>query len=185
MDRRPAGERPPVDPAPKPAPPAARPSQTPSQALQALKRQLDARRVEARRLADEGARAAAHGDRAGAAEAYRRAAALTPGDPVLAAAYEDARRAASAVASEAYSRQAEMEEQFGHWAEAARTWRLVTESRPMDARAYERLAGALLQARGDAEEAARAAAKAAELEPAEPRHRELLARARAARGGGP
>lgn len=183
-ERRTFSERQPADPAPRTAPAAARPNQTSEQALQALKRQLEARRTDARRLAVEGARAAAHGDRAGAAEAYRKAAALSPNNPVLAAAYADARKAASAVASEAYSRQAEMEEQFGHWAEAARTWRLVTEARPADARAYERLASALLQAKGDADEAVRAATKAAELEPAEPRHRELLARARAARGGG-
>jgi len=175
-----SGERP-AD-AAKPAP-APRPGPTPEQARQALRQQLDARRAQARRLADEAARAAAHGDRAGAAEAYRKAVALSPNDPALAAAYADARRAASAVASDAYSRQAEMEEQFGHWAEAARTWRRVTEERPSDGRAHERLATAILQAGGDAEEAARAAAKAVDLEPGEPRLRELLARARARRGG--
>jgi curved DNA-binding protein CbpA len=144
-NRAPAADRT-RQPAP-PRPAAALPTgPTPEQARQALRRQLDARHSEAKRLFDEGVRAAAHGDRVGAAEAYRKASMLSPNDPVLAAAHADARREASAVASDAYFRQAEMEEQFGHWAEAARSWRRVTEARPGDAHARERLANALLEA---------------------------------------
>ena len=119
--------------------PPSRPSPKAEQALRALKRQLDARRDEAKRLADE------------------------------------------AAASDGYPRKAEMEERLGHWDEAVCTWRLVAESRPTDARGHERLAIAILKAGGDVHEAARAAAKAVELEPHEPRLRKLLARAQAAR----
>jgi tetratricopeptide (TPR) repeat protein len=111
-------------------------------ALAALKQQLAARHAEARRLLEESKKATAHGDLAGAAEACRKAAALAPGDRAIQDAFAAARLAADAAAAVALSRQAEFEERFGHWAEAARTWQRVVEARPDDARARERLANA-------------------------------------------
>jgi Flp pilus assembly protein TadD len=172
--------------APPPAPP--RPGPAPAEAMRALKGQLDARRTESKRLVAEAERAASHGDRVGAAEAYRKAARLSPNDAAIAAAHAAARQAIGVVAAEAHARQAELEERFGHWAEAARTWRLVADARPTEALAHGRLAAALLRAGGDADQAVQAAARAAELEPGEPRHRALLAEAQARqsqRGGEP
>ena len=114
----------------------------------ALKQQLEARHAEARRLLEEGQRAASHGDLAGSAEAYRKAAALAPNDKAVQAAAASALQAAGAVAAEALSRQAEFEERFGHWAEAARTWRRVLEARPDDEHARERMQAAISR-RGD------------------------------------
>ena len=118
-------------------------------ALATLKRQLEARLAEANRLVADAERAAAHGDVAGAAGAYRKAAALAPGNPAIRAAHEKASKAADAVAAEALARQAEFEERFGHWAEAARTWRRVVDARPGDALAQERLDSALRKLGGE------------------------------------
>jgi tetratricopeptide (TPR) repeat protein len=115
-------------------------------ALAALKQQLAARHAEAHRLLGESKKASAHGDLAGAAEACRKAAALAPGDRAIQDALAAARLAAEAAAADALSRQAEFEERFGHWAEAARTWQRVIEARPDDARARERLATARARA---------------------------------------
>jgi hypothetical protein len=136
-DRRPGSDRP-------PPPPAADPAR--EKALAALKQQLEARHAEARRLLEEAKRATAHGDLAGAAEATRRAAALAPNDRAVQAAHAAARQAAGAAAAEALSRQAEAEERFGHWAEAARTWRRVLEARPDDEHAQARLQAAMVHA---------------------------------------
>jgi tetratricopeptide (TPR) repeat protein len=128
---------------PVPAPP----DPAKEKALAALKQQLEARHAEARRLVEEAQRATAHGDLAGAAEACRKAAALAPGDRAIQAAHAAAKQAAGAGATETLSRQAEFEERFGHWAEAAKTWRRVLEARPDDARARERLENAIGRSR--------------------------------------
>jgi curved DNA-binding protein CbpA len=137
-ERRPTSDRPPA--APPPPDPAR------EKALAALKQQLEARHAEARRLLTDAQRATAHGDLAGAAEATRKAAALAPGDRAIQAAHATAQKAAGAAAADALSRQAEAEERFGHWAEAARTWRRVLEARPDDEHARERLQGAMVRA---------------------------------------
>jgi tetratricopeptide (TPR) repeat protein len=112
-------------------------------ALATLKQQLQSRQAEANRLVGDAKRAAAHGDLAGAAEAYRKAAALAPSNPGIRAAHEKASKAVDAGAADALARQAEFEERFGHWAEAARTWRRVVDARPGDTHARERLEAAL------------------------------------------
>ncbi len=117
-------------------------------ALAALKQQLEARHGEARRLLEVAQHATAHGDIAGAAEACRKAAALAPNDKAVHAAAASARQAVGAAAADALSRQAEFEERFGHWAEAARTWRRVLDARPDDARAKERLEAAISRSQG-------------------------------------
>ena len=112
-------------------------------ALAALKRQVEARKAEASRLVADAERAAAHGDLAGAAEAYRKAAGLAPGNAAIRTALEKASKAVDAGASDALARQAEFEEKFGHWTEAARTWQRVVDSKPGDALARQRLDAAL------------------------------------------
>jgi len=133
---------------PTPLPPRALDPER-DKALAGLKQQLEARHAEARRLLEEGKRATAHGDLAGAAEAYRKAAVLAPNDKAVQAAAAGARQAAGAAAADALSRQAEFEERFGHWAEAARTWRRVLEARPDDERARERMEAALSRSGGE------------------------------------
>jgi len=127
-------------------PPPVPPDPGREKALAALKQQLEARHAEARRLLAESKKATAHGDLAGAAEACRKAAALAPGDRAIQDAFAAARLAAGSATAEALSRQAEFEERFGHWAEAARTWQRVIDARPDDARARERLATAMARA---------------------------------------
>jgi hypothetical protein len=129
-------------------PPAPAPDPGREKALAALKQKLEARHAEARRLLDVAQRATAHGDIAGAAEAYRKAAALAPNDKAVQAAAASARKTVGAAAAEALSRQAESEERFGHWAEAARTWRRVLDARPDDAHARERLEAAISRSQG-------------------------------------
>ena len=61
---------------------------------------------------------------------------------------EEMTRAASAKLADSYMRQAQLEEKYGHWAEAAASWRRVIERRPDDATALARLANAEARARG-------------------------------------
>jgi hypothetical protein len=144
---RPAPSAPPAatgTPSPAPPPPAADPGR--EKALAVLKQQLEARRVQARKLVADAQRAEGHGDAAGAAELYRKAAALAPGDASIQQALARVRSAVDAGATDALARQAEFEERFGHWVEAARTWKRVVDARPDDARARERLAAATAKA---------------------------------------
>ncbi len=128
-------------PSPPPAPDPAR-----EKALAALKQQFEARRAEAKRLLDDAKRASAHGDLAGAAEACRKAAALAPNDRDVHAAYAGARQAADEAAAGTLAKQAEFEERFGHWAEAAQTWQRVVDARPADEQARRRLDAARAKA---------------------------------------
>lgn len=121
-----------------------------AKALEALKRQLEGRHAQARQLAAEGARIAAHGDVAGALECYRKALALAPNDPTIRSAHDAAKRDADERAAATAARQAEREEQAGHWAEAARTWERVVQARPDDENARLRLDAARLRAAGEA-----------------------------------
>jgi curved DNA-binding protein CbpA len=141
--------------APVPAPRAARPSPAPppdadsrEQAMNALKRRfLDAREA-ARRHAEDGARARAAGDVVSAAQAYRAALRLHPDDAALAAALEEVQREGASRVADSRRKQAELEERYGHWAEAAASWRKVVEACPADAEARARLAQAIERSRG-------------------------------------
>lgn len=105
-------------------------------------------KANAKRHADAAVRARAAGDFGGAAEAYKQALALTPDDRELAEAYAEMTRAARDRLVDALVKQAQLEERYGHWAEAAATWRRVVESRPDDASARAHLATAEAHARG-------------------------------------
>ncbi len=120
-----------------------------AKALEALKLQLEGRHVQARQLAADGARAMAHGDAASALESYRKALALAPNDASIRSAHDAVKRDAEDRAALASARQAEREEQAGHWVEAARTWERVLQARPDDVEARRRLETARLRAAGD------------------------------------
>lgn len=132
---------------PSPPPPAP-PDPAKEKALAMLRQQLEARRVEARKLYAEAQHAERHGDLAGATERYRRATLLAPQDAALKAAYERARAAVATSAADAFVKQAEFEERFEHWSEAAATWQRVLDARPGDAEAQARLQRAQEKARG-------------------------------------
>lgn len=120
-----------------------------AKALEALKQQLAGRHTQARQLAAEGARVMAHGDVSGALDAYRKALALAPNDATIRAAHDAAKREADDRVASASAKQAEREEQAGHWTEAVHTWERVLQSRPDDADARQRLETARLRAETD------------------------------------
>jgi curved DNA-binding protein CbpA len=117
-------------------------------AMDALKQRFLDGKGRAKQHADAGARARAAGDMVAAAEAYRAALQYSPSEPSLRAAYEETSRAASERLHESHVRKAQLEERYGHWAEAAAAWKLVLDARPNDAQARERLTNALTRAKG-------------------------------------
>jgi curved DNA-binding protein CbpA len=117
-------------------------------AMDALKQRFLDGKGRAKQHADAGARARAAGDMVAAAEAYRAALQYSPSDEGLRAAYEETSRAASERLHESHVRKAQLEERYGHWAEAAAAWKLVLDARPNDAQARERLTNALTRAKG-------------------------------------
>ena len=121
-----------------------------AKALDGLKKQLEARHAQARSLADQGSRAMGLGDAAAALEAYRIALALAPRDAAIRAAHDAARQEVDQRAAVARIRQAEREEQAGHWAEAVRTWEQVVQARPDDAGVRQRLEAARARVGRDA-----------------------------------
>jgi DnaJ-class molecular chaperone len=117
-------------------------------AMEALKQRFNDSKAKAKQLADAAALARAAGDFVAAAEAYQRALSVAPGDATLAAGLAEMKAAASTKLAESHQRQAQLEEKYGHWPEAAASWKKVLESRPDDATARERLAAAEARARG-------------------------------------
>lgn len=112
-----------------------------------VRRRTDAS-ARAKQYADAGARALAAGDFVAAAAAYRTARTHAPQDAALAAAHAEVTRAAGEKLRETYRRQALLEERWGHWAEAAASWKRVVEASPDDAEARDRLAAALSKTSG-------------------------------------
>jgi curved DNA-binding protein CbpA len=117
-------------------------------AMDALKQRFVDGKASARQHAEAGARAKAAGDFVGAAEAYRAALRFAPEDAELKQALADVQRGSGERVAESRRRQAKLEERYGHWAEAAESWRRVTEVQPEDAEAREHLATALARSRG-------------------------------------
>jgi curved DNA-binding protein CbpA len=165
-----------------PSPPAAAP-QVPAtaDAMESLKRRYEervsrAKSAEAKKYVTKADAALAAGDVVNAANAYRVAATLLPGDAAIAKNAEETQAKADAVLAETYLKQAVYEERNAQWGEASRSWSRVCKARPGDARAHERAAHALLQAGGDMHDAGRFAKRACELEPKKAAMRVLLAR---------
>jgi tetratricopeptide (TPR) repeat protein len=90
--------------------------------------------------------ASRNGDYVRAAEWYRAALTLSPADPALRTALEQIDARGSDKLVEAITRQAEMLERFGRWADAAESWKRVVAARPTDREANRRLAEARARA---------------------------------------
>ena len=149
-------------------------------AMGALRRRYEerlasARASQARRYIANGELALASGDAISAANAFRVALSLVPGDAALEKAAHDAQAKADVVLSETYAKQAAYEEKTGQWAGAARSWTRVCKARPNDADAHEHAANAIVKAGGDLHEAARLAERACTLSPRTARYRVALA----------
>lgn len=112
-------------------------------AMDALKARFVEGRAIARRHADAAERARAAGDSETAVTEYTAALRHAPGDPALEKGHTDALHARAVRAAESRKRQALLEERYGHWNEAATSWRRVLELSPGDAEATARLANAL------------------------------------------
>ena len=112
-------------------------------AMDALKARFVEGKAMARRHADAAERARAAGDLETAVAEYATALRHAPRDPVLEKGHADALHARAARAAESRKRQALLEERYGHWNEAAASWRRVLELSPGDAEATARLANAV------------------------------------------
>ncbi len=110
--------------------------------LAALQTSLTGLKAKAAEHAQAAARALAAGDVSAAAAAYREALRLSPNDPALRTALDDVQRVVVARSCETNRRQAALEEQHGHWLQAAASWRRVLEAQPGDAETRTRLAQA-------------------------------------------
>lgn len=111
-------------------------------AIEELKRQFADTEAKAKRHAELAARARAAGDVVGALEAYEMALVYAPRDAKLQAAHAELQKSGAAKQGETFEKQALLEERFGQWAEAARSWQAVVDARPDDPKARERLANA-------------------------------------------
>jgi curved DNA-binding protein CbpA len=145
----------PAAPAPRPPTPSA-PARGPSaapdkrqQAMEALRQRFVEGKARAKRHAEAGARAVAAGDLQTALTEYQAALHFAPDDAELRAAHAGARRALSERSAESLRRQAHLEERYGHWTEAAESWRRVVDARPDDAQARERFAAAVARSRSN------------------------------------
>jgi curved DNA-binding protein CbpA len=161
-------------------PQAATPAPTPQEAMDALRRRYELRKEQAqasqaRKYVTNAETAFAAGDVVTAANNFRVAASLLPGDAEVSRRAAEVQQRADGVLAETYLKQAGYEEKNGQWAEAARSWARVVKARPGDATANERAAHALLKAGGDLHEASRLAKAACALEPKSAAFRVTLA----------
>ncbi|MDP9037320.1 MAG: DnaJ domain-containing protein, partial [Myxococcota bacterium] len=179
LARRLLGGRPSMMP---PAPISSHPpiALTAGDAMNALRRRYEeraslAKLAQARKYMANGEAALASGDTIAAANAFRVALNLSPGDPELEALARDAQQRADDLLSETYVRQALYEDKNGQWDGAARSWTRACKMRPNDAHPHERAAHAILKTNGDLHEASRLAQHACKLEPKNARYRVTLA----------
>jgi Flp pilus assembly protein TadD len=155
--------------------------------MDALRRRYEervtrAKSAEARKYVATAESALASGDVVNAANAYRVAATLLPGDADVAKLAGQTQAKAEEILAETYLKQAEYEERSGQWTEASRSWSRVCKARPGDARAHERAALALLASQGDMHAAGRFGKRACELQPDKAALRVTLARVYIAAG---
>jgi tetratricopeptide (TPR) repeat protein len=154
---------------PAPSVPPAQP--TAADAMDALRRRYEQRKehaqgAQAQKYVGNAEAALAKGDVVTAANNFRVAMSLVPGDADLARRAKAVREQADAVLAQTYRKQGDYEEKTGQWPEAARSWTRVARARPDDADAHDRAAGALVKGGGDLHEASRLAERACVLEPA-------------------
>jgi curved DNA-binding protein CbpA len=143
---------------------------------------VEARRIQLHRYLDLGRGALDRKDFAGAANAYRIAAALAPDDREVQTTCEEAMRLAASALAAGYLKQAQYEENQGRWPEAALSYSKACAGRPEDGRVHERVAFATLKSSANTRRAVEFARKAVELDPTIAEFRLTLARAYAAAG---
>ncbi len=163
------------------------PNASPESAAADLKRRYDERQAAIKRaqiadFARQAEAAAAKGDAAAGARAYRALAELQPDDEGAQRAAEEAEKKATAVLAEMYLSQARYEEKAERWREAARSYQRVAEALPGDAIVQERAAYTLAKSDGDLHAAATYARRAVELYPKRADYRVTLARVYLAAG---
>lgn len=138
-------------------------------AMAALRRRYEerltlAKKAEARKYVANGEAALSANDPIAAANAFRIALKLIPGDADLEGRARETQTKADVLLSETYTKQALYEEKSEQWDQAARSWGRVCKGRPGDARAHERAANAIVKSGGDLHEASRLAGRACELD---------------------
>jgi tetratricopeptide (TPR) repeat protein len=144
-------------------------AQTSTDAMAALRRRYEervalAKNAEARKYVANAEAALAANDPVAAANAFRIALTLAPGDAAMEDRAQETQVKANAILSETYGRQARYEEKSAQWEQAARSWSRVCKARPGDALAHERAANAIVKAAGDLHEASRLAKRACEID---------------------
>ncbi len=115
-------------------------------ALAELKKRFADGEAVARRHVDLAKRARLAGDLVGAMEHYEMALTYAPRDAAMRAALAELQKTAASKLGDTYEKQALLEERFGQWADAARSWQAVVDARPDDANARARLANARARA---------------------------------------
>ncbi len=134
-----------------------------------------ARSFQASKYATTATEAMAKGDAVAAANAYRVAVGMAPGDLAMKAKYDAAQKKADEMLSESYTRQAGYEEKMGNFSAAAQSWKKVTNARPDEAECHGRAAAAMLRASGDLHAALKLAQRAVALDPESTGYRVTLA----------
>jgi hypothetical protein len=153
---------------------------TTADAMHALRRRYEervlvAKAAEARKCVAVAQQALAAGDVVRAANSFRIACGLLPGDPELERQARDSQAKADALLAETYSRQAAYEEKSNNWSAAARSWLRVCQARPNDAQAHRSAANAFMREGTDLRQAARLAQRMCEIEPTNAGARLILA----------
>jgi curved DNA-binding protein CbpA len=185
--RRPGAPAAAAGPAPRPPSVPAMDAVQIDRAAEALRQRheaaiADAKRGQLTRYLETGRAALESQDYAGAANAYRIAASLSPDDPAVQATCNDGLRRAAATLADGYWKQALYEESQDRWGEAALSYSKVCTGRPDSAQAHERVAYASLKSAGNPRRAVEFARKAVELDPKKPDYHVTLGRAYAAAG---
>jgi curved DNA-binding protein CbpA len=156
------------------------PPLTAADAMASLRRRYEervalAKAVEAKKYLANAEAALSANDPVAAANAFRIALRLAPDDSELQRKAADAQSKADALIAETYERQARYEEKNQEWEAAVRSWGRVCKVRPRDAEAHERMANAIVKARGDLHQASKIALQACELAPDNAQFRVTLA----------
>ena len=108
-------------------------------ALDELQKRFAENAAKAKRHADLAVRARAAGDLVSAIDFYETALTYAPRDAALRAAQAELQASAATKLGDTHEKQALLEERFGQWAEASRSWEAVVAARPTDEKARERL----------------------------------------------
>ncbi len=170
-----------VPPPPSTEPPV-RPTAPPvsaAQAGEALRRHVAerkdaARRAQIKKYVDAARKAQEQGDPAAAANAFQLALQLSPEDPELVRAHEQAQASATSLLADSYLQQARYEERAERWREAARSYTRAADGMLEDAEVQSKAAETMLKANLDMRKAAEYAKRATGLSPKNPNYHVIL-----------